>query len=204
MSEDTYYSCFAKQTWQIIFKVFIFIPTVWCCPHLGQQSFILQWALVNEDSLWSVHWEWVTVGATMKYLYSLHPYSGYRKYHERKAERAGKQEDRIVAWNISWIQYTCHTPGPPPVGITCRMSILDRESCLEGRYPRRFCQRMAEGGEVIVFFGSVAIEMWSIFYWVVITSIHRLAGLIESMGYKKYILVKRDNCWGVFGNTERQ
>ena len=60
---------------------------------------------------------------------------------------------------------------------------------------------MAEGGEVIIFFGSVAIEMWSIFYWVVITSIHRLAGLIESMGYKKYILVKRDNCWGVFGKV---
>lgn len=62
---------------------------------------------------------------------------------------------------------------------------------------------MVEGGEVIVFFGSVVIEMWFIFYWVVIIFIYRLVGLIELMGYKKYILVKRDNCWGVFGNIER-
>lgn len=40
-----------------------------------------------------------------------------------------------------------------------------------------FCQLMAVGAEIVIFFGNGATDRWSILYWMVSTPMHRLAGL---------------------------
>lgn len=148
-------------------------------PWLTKLCFVVP--LINaETHAQSEHWEWVTMSATMKYLYSLSPRSGYRKYCERRVERTEKQENSIVMWNISWIRYTCSTHEPPPVHYLQNEPF--KLASLMGRVAQKagtpgFCQLTAVGAEIVIFFGNVATDRWSILYWMVSTPMHRLAGL---------------------------